>query len=194
MAKHAIFESWPWPEVARLRWMQIRVLEFQYFFLHCILSFLLRLVIFLCVLLLYLILNNCVSLFSLQPLLGAIGLFCVFLSVMSSYGICSMLGLIFSPMHNMIPFLLMGKSENCAKTMISFFLLHKTILVLHMWLEGCPNPNKMEQSWECTFLKLFKHMKTKWASKKDFIIGLQNYQLIVYTANQALMNRISHAC
>ena len=116
-----------------------------------------------------LILNNCVSLFSLQPLLGAIGLFCVFLSVMSSYGICSMLGLIFSPMHNMIPFLLMGKSENCAKTMISFFLLHKTILVLHMWLEGCPNPNKMEQSWECTFLKLFKYTyEDKMSIKKRF--------------------------
>ena len=49
--------------------------------------------------------------------------------------------------------------------------------LLHMWLECYPNPNKMEQSWECTFLKPFRHMKIKLASKKDFIIGLQNYQL-----------------
>ena len=48
---------------------------------------------------------------------------------------------------------------------------------VHMWLEGCPNPYKMEKGWECTFLKLFTHMNTKWASKKDFIIGLQNYKL-----------------
>ena len=58
-----------------------------------------------------------------------------------------------------------------------------------MWLEGCPNPYKMEQSWECTFLKLFTHMNTKSASKKDFIIGLQNYQL-ARTANPALMDRM----
>ena len=57
---------------------------------------------------------------------------------------------------------------------------------VHMWLEGCPNPHKMEQSWECTFLEVFSHMNTKWASKKDFIIGLQNYQLVC-TANPALV-------
>ena len=45
-----------------------------------------------------------------------------------------------------------------------------------MWLVGCLNPYKMEQSWECTFLKLFTHMKTK-LDEKNFIIGLQNYKL-----------------
>ena len=29
----------------------------------------------------------------------------------------------------------------------------------HMWLEGCPYPEKMEQKLGCTFLKLFTHMK-----------------------------------
>ena len=38
--------------------------------------------------------------------------------------------------------------------------------ILHMWLEGCPNPYKMEKSWECTFLKLFTHTSTKLALKK----------------------------
>ena len=33
--------------------------------------------------------------------------------------------------------------------------------VSHMWLVGFPNPNKMEQSWEYTFLKLYKHKMTK---------------------------------
>ena len=31
----------------------------------------------------------------------------------------------------------------------------------HMWLEGYPNPHKMEQSWECTFLEVFTHMNRK---------------------------------
>ena len=31
----------------------------------------------------------------------------------------------------------------------------------HMWVEGYPNPYKMEQSLECNFLKLFTNMKTK---------------------------------
>ena len=31
----------------------------------------------------------------------------------------------------------------------------------HVWLEGCPKPYKMEQSWECTFLELFAYMNTK---------------------------------
>ena len=43
------------------------------------------------------------------------------------------------------------------------------------------------------FLKLFTHLNTKSASKKYFIIGLQNYQL-VSTANAALMGPIGHAC
>ena len=49
----------------------------------------------------------------------------------------------------------------------------------------------MEQSWECTFLKVFTHMNTKWASKKDFIIGLQNYKLACMAdpANQGWIGR-----
>ena len=54
----------------------------------------------------------------------------------------------------------------------------------HMWLEGCPNPSKMEQSWECTFLRLFTHTNTKLASKTNSIIGLQRYQQ-ASTANTA---------
>ena len=26
--------------------------------------------------------------------------------------------------------------------------------ISHMWLVGCPNPSKIEQCWECTFLNL----------------------------------------
>ena len=37
-----------------------------------------------------------------------------------------------------------------------------------MRLVDCPNPNKMEQSWVYTFLKLFTHMKTKLGWKKKF--------------------------
>ena len=36
------------------------------------------------------------------------GLMSVLLSVLSSYGICSTIGLVFSPMHPMIPFLILG--------------------------------------------------------------------------------------
>ena len=61
--------------------------------------------------------------------------------------------------------------------LISHLKYLKTLMHCHMWLEGCPNPYKMEQCWECTFLELFTHMNTKWALKKDFIIGLQNYKL-----------------
>ena len=63
----------------------------------------------------------------------------------------------------------------------------------HMWLVGYSNPSKMEQSWEYTFLRLFTHINTKSASKKDFIIGPQNY-LLACMANQALMGLIGHAC
>ena len=38
----------------------------------------------------------------------------------------------------------------------------------HMWLEGYPNPYKMEQSWERTFLRLFTHTNPKSASKIIF--------------------------
>ena len=63
-----------------------------------------------------------------------------------------------------------------------------------MCLEGCLNPYKMKQSWECTFLELFAHnYEYKMIIKKDFIIGLQNYQL-AFKANPALMGQIGHAC
>ena len=32
---------------------------------------------------------------------------------------------------------------------VSLYLLQRS--AFHMWLEGCPNPCKMEQSWKCTF-------------------------------------------
>ena len=31
----------------------------------------------------------------------------------------------------------------------------------HMWLGGCPNPSKIEKCWECTFLIVYTHVKTK---------------------------------
>lgn len=49
--------------------------------------------------------------FFLQPLLGFIGLSSVFLAVMASYGICSAMNLLFSPMHNIVPFLLLGEES-----------------------------------------------------------------------------------
>ena len=64
---------------------------------------------------------------------------------------------------------------------------------IHMWLLGWPNPYKMEQSWECTFLRLFTHTNTNLASKNNFIIGLKNYQLSG-TANPAFIGRIGSAC
>ena len=33
------------------------------------------------------------------------------------------------------------------------------MLKTHVWLVGCPNPNKMEQSWECIILNVFSHIK-----------------------------------
>ena len=32
-----------------------------------------------------------------------------------------------------------------------------TGMTLHMWLEGCPKPYKMEQSWRCTLLELYPY-------------------------------------
>ena len=49
--------------------------------------------------------------------------------------------------------------------------------IIHMWLMGCPNPCKLEQKLECTFLKPFIQVKTKWASKKFSIYAIQSYQL-----------------
>ena len=58
-----------------------------------------------------------------KPFLGGIGLFCVFLAIISSYGICSLMGLVFSPMHNIIPFLIMGKT----KTKIRFIIVQNKL-------------------------------------------------------------------
>ena len=44
----------------------------------------------------------------------------------------------------------------------------------HIWLGGCPNPSKMEQCWECTFLNLYAHVKTKWASKSFPLLAFRD--------------------
>ena len=43
-----------------------------------------------------------------RPGLSSIGICCCFLGLLTSYGICSGLGLVFSPMHAIIPFLFVG--------------------------------------------------------------------------------------
>ena len=58
-----------------------------------------------------------------------------------------------------------------------------------MWLMGFLNPSKFEQSCECTFLKFFTYMNTKWILKNNFIIGLQCYELS-RTANPVSNGRI----
>ena len=50
------------------------------------------------------------------------------------------------------------EQENADTGEIFFIVVH---LPMHMWLGGCPNPSKMEQCWECTFLNLYAHVKTK---------------------------------
>ena len=57
-----------------------------------------------------------------------------------------------------------------------------------MWLMGCPNPSKFEQSWECTFLKVFTHMNTKWILKTIFTTGLQNWLLGSTAAGLAVLS------
>ena len=37
----------------------------------------------------------------------------------------------------------------------------------HMGLMGCPNPYELQESWECTFLKVFTFENTN-EHKKDF--------------------------
>ena len=39
-----------------------------------------------------------------------------------------------------------------------------------MWLVELPNPNKIEQCWECTFLKVCTQVITKIASKFFFTV------------------------
>ena len=41
-----------------------------------------------------------------------------------------------------------------------------------MWQGGHHNPCEMQDCWECTFLKHYPHVKTKWALKRFFIIAL----------------------
>ena len=38
----------------------------------------------------------------------------------------------------------------------------------HIWLEGCPYPYKMEQSWECTFFETLYPYEDKIRMKKKF--------------------------
>ena len=53
---------------------------------------------------------------------------------------------------------LMGPTK---MTALSLAAQVRHYLLSHMWLGGCPNPSKMEQCWECTFLNLYAHVKTK---------------------------------
>ena len=48
------------------------------------------------------------AIYYFQPGLSLVGLACCFLGLVTSYGICSGLGLVFSPMHAIIPFLFVG--------------------------------------------------------------------------------------
>ena len=41
-------------------------------------------------------------------------------------------------------------------------------MMCHMWLVEPPNPNKIEQCWECIFLKVYTQVITKIASKFFF--------------------------
>ena len=41
-----------------------------------------------------------------------------------------------------------------------------------MWQGGHLNPCKMQDYWECTFLKHYPHVNIKWALKRFFIIAL----------------------
>ena len=43
-----------------------------------------------------------------QPGLSSVGICCCFLGLLTCYGVCSGLNLVFSPMHAIIPFLMLG--------------------------------------------------------------------------------------
>ena len=49
-----------------------------------------------------------------------------------------------------------------------------------MWLEGCPNPSKMEQSWECTFWDSLPIQIQNWHQKQILSLEFRD------TSNQAL--------
>ena len=50
---------------------------------------------------------------------------------------------------------------------------YKIILLgVHMWQGGHHNPCEMQDCWECTFLKHYPHVNTKWALKRFFIVAL----------------------
>ena len=60
-----------------------------------------------------------------------------------------------------------------------------------MCLMGCPNPYELQQSWECTILKVLSFTKIIWSSKKIFTYRIQNYQLSSM-ANSSFMGHIGH--
>ena len=54
------------------------------------------------------------------------------------------------------------KGENLSKTFEDKVLKNEASEKdSHMWLMGCPNPCKLEQKLECTFLKPFIQVKIK---------------------------------
>jgi len=85
------------------------------------------------------------------------------------------------------------RSKNRAKLPIKIGSMSCNIQHSIEWLEGYPNTQKNGTKLVVHFFELFTHMNTKWASKKDFIIRIQNYQQAC-TANPALMGRIDHTC
>ena len=46
---------------------------------------------------------------------------------------------------------------------------------VHMWQGGHCNPCEMQDRWECTFLKDYPQVNTKWALNRIFIIALYFY-------------------
>ena len=48
-----------------------------------------------------------------RAFLSLAGLSCIGLTILVSYGLCSAFGLFYSPMHNVIPFLLLGIGTYC---------------------------------------------------------------------------------
>ena len=47
-------------------------------------------------------------------------------------------------------------------------------LTWHMWQMGYPNPYKLQESWECTFLIVSTYKNTKWGPKRFFTDQFQN--------------------
>ena len=74
-------------------------------------------------------------------------------------------------MHTKIRLRAEKKSNNALKKN----LYNARWLVRHIWLMSCPNPYKLQHTWDFIFLKVFTHTKTKWASKKFFTDWFQSY-------------------